>query len=305
MLASFASLETVEQVFLLFPLVVAPLAVTVLSGLLFPGGREISRPFRAASLLLPPAGVAAALSLFFPARTPAALLTAPWLAFAVLLGLGVLSQLGRARALGVSAPCLAAGQLFLLVGAVWLLLSRLGVGPAGLSRPVVFLGAVHFHFTGFAGCTLVAATGPWVNALVPALRRFHRGVTLGAIAGIPAIAAGNIAALPALKLAGVLVVAATLVALAVLFALLAVRVGDALGKLLLAVAAASVSAGMALAAIYGVGELTGSGWITLPQMARWHAPIDAVGFTLFGLWAHVLLARRAAPAPAAGSAQRT
>jgi hypothetical protein len=305
MLSSFASLETVEQVFLLFPLVAAPLAVTVLSGLLFPGGREISRPFRAASVLLPPAAVAAVLSLFFSARTPAALLAAPWVVFAVLLGVGVLPQLGRAKALGVSAPCLAAGQLFLLAGAVWLLLSRLGVGPGGLSRPVVFLGAVHFHFTGFAGNTLVAATGPWVNALVPALRRVHRVVTVGAIAGIPAIAAGNVAALPALKLVGVLVVSATLVALAVLFALLAARLEDTPGKVLLGVAAASVSAGMVLAAIYGVGELTGAGWITLPQMARWHAPINAVGFTLLGLWGHVHLARRAALARVAAPAQRT
>jgi hypothetical protein len=159
MISAMASLETVEQVFLLFPLVATPLMVALLSLLLFPGGRATSRPFRAACFLLPPAAATAASSFFLSRGVPAGLLAAPWVAFALTMGLGIVVRAGRMDDPGISRPCLVAGQVFLLIGSVWLLLSRLGVGPPGLSQPVVFLGAVHFHFTGFAGCTLVAATG--------------------------------------------------------------------------------------------------------------------------------------------------
>jgi hypothetical protein len=55
---------------------------------------------------------------------------------------------------------------------------------------------------------------------------------------------------------------------------------------------------MTLALVYGAGEFMGTTWVTLEQMARWHAPVNAVGFTLTGLLAHALR-RRARPAVAA------
>ncbi len=305
MISAFASLETVEQLFLFFPLVAAPLVVRLLALLLFPRGTT-SRLFRAASLFLPAAAVTAALSLFFPRGATAGMLAAPWVVFALALLLGVVSRIGRMKGLGISRPCLVAGQVFLLVGSVWLLLSRLGVSPPRFTRPVVFLAALHFHFTGLAGCTLVAATGAWVRGLLPGLRRSYHLVTSGAIVGIPLIAAGNALAQRVVKLAGVSIVSLTVIALSVVFLLLALRIEDSVARVLLTVAGSTALVGMSIAVVYGLGEFTGRLWITIPQMARWHAPVNALGFTLFGLLAHLRLkgagpAAVAAPAGAAGA----
>jgi hypothetical protein len=144
-----------------------------------------------------------------------------------------------------------------------------------------------------------------VHDLLPELRRPYRFVIAGAILGIPLVAVGNIASLPVIKLGGVLIVSLTLIALAVVFVLLALRIGDARARVLLVIAGASVLAGMSLAVIYGIGELTGRAWIGIPQMARWHAPINALGFTLPGLLAHVVWRRRAALAGAPAVEERS
>jgi hypothetical protein len=294
-----ASLEVVEQVFLLFPVGVAPLAVKVVSRLLFPDGPVTSRPLRAASLLLPAAAGAAALSFLFPRGSAAAgWLAVPWVVFAAGLLVALASQLGRMRALGLSRLSLAGAAVFLAVGSVWLLLSRLGATPPRFTAPVVFLAALHFHFTGLAGCTLVAATEPWVRRLLPGLRRAYGLVIGGSVAGIPLIAAGNVLSLRLLKLGGVAIVSLTVIALAGFFLLLAPRLDDAVARLLLGVAGVSALGGMTLALVYGAGEFMGTTWVTLEQMARWHAPVNAVGFTLTGLLAHALR-RRARPAVAA------
>ena len=40
---------------------------------------------------------------------------------------------------------------------------------------------------------------------------------------------------------------------------------------------------MLLAAYYGLGEYLGLRWIDIPQMARWHGPINGLAFTLAGI----------------------
>jgi hypothetical protein len=54
-------------------------------------------------------------------------------------------------------------------------------------------------------------------------------------------------------------------------------------KVLLQVAAVAVFAGMVLSGVYAVGDFLGSEVLTIPQMARTHGILNAVGFCLAGL----------------------
>ena len=49
------------------------------------------------------------------------------------------------------------GRMDLAVAAVGLLASRFGLRPIGIQEPIVLLTAVHFHYTGFASATILAA----------------------------------------------------------------------------------------------------------------------------------------------------
>ena len=51
---------------------------------------------------------------------------------------------------------------------------------------------------------------------------------------------------------------------------------------------------MGLAGIYGIGELTGAGWIGIPRMVAIHGLLNAFGFTWCGLLGHLLLESRPA-----------
>jgi hypothetical protein len=58
-------------------------------------------------------------------------------------------------------------------------------------------------------------------------------------------------------------------------------------------------AGITLAVVYGLGEARVEEWISIPDMAKCHGAINAVGFTLCGLigWS-LALAQRPAIEPA-------
>jgi uncharacterized membrane protein len=51
----------------------------------------------------------------------------------------------------------------------------------------------------------------------------------------------------------------------------------------LQISAAAVFAGMVLAAMYAVAEFAGSDVLPIPQMARTHGVLNAVGFCMAGL----------------------
>jgi hypothetical protein len=52
---------------------------------------------------------------------------------------------------------------------------------------------------------------------------------------------------------------------------------------LLQIAAGAIFAGMVLSGAYAVADFTGSEALTIPQMARTHGILNAVGFCLTGL----------------------
>ncbi len=273
------SFGSIEHVFLSLPLVAAPLALLVLSTLLGPCVvAERLQPFAACLVLASFCG---------PKGAVAGGLAAPWLFMALLVAAHGVRRIPRRPGVNLSNVSLLAAHVFLPVGAVWLVLSRLGVGPRGFSAATVFLAALHFHFSGFTLQIVIAAVGRKLQAAAPRLGTFHRCLAVGAIAALLAIAAGNAVASPALKLAGVALMVLSTIALATSTMALARVAADRRERALLLVSAGSIAGAMILAGIYGAGELTGNGWIGITRMVSVHGLLNALGFTLCGLSAHL------------------
>ena len=268
------SFGSIEHVFVFLPLVAVPLALVLMSTLL-----EHQQSW---ALGVQPVAAAMVLASFFvPKGALAGGLAAGWLVMAITGAIG-----GVRRAARVSMSLLAA-QVFLVVGAVWLLLSRLGVGPRSFAPLTVLLAAVHFHFSGFTLQILIAATGRRLQGSAARLGALHRLVAIGAIAGIPLIAAGNALPSGALKLAGVTAMVLSTIALAALSTVIAFESRSPMAGGLLLVSAGSIAVAMLVAGVYGVGELLGTGWIGIARMVKVHGLLNALGFTLCGLSGHL------------------
>jgi len=288
------SFGSIEHTFLFMPLVAAPLAFFLLSVLLRSGSQTSDGAHGLARRLQPVAAAMVLASFFLPTGTLAGGLAACWLVVAAMVAAGGARRAahvpGRQRA-NVS---LFAAHVFLPIGAVWLLLSRLSVAPRDLTALTVFLATLHFHFSGFTLQILIAAAGLQLPERGSWLSGLHRALAIGAAAGIPMIAAGNIGHSPMLKFLGVSAMVVSTIALAITSAAVAWNAPDRVARILLLVSAASIATGMVLAGVYGLGELTGRDWIGIPRMIATHGALNAFGFTLFGLVGHLRL--RLAPA---------
>jgi hypothetical protein len=271
------------------PLVAAPLAILLLSALLETKGSSKPLLYGIAQGGQPVAA-AMVLASFFAQKGPiAGGLVAAWLALTVLLAIGGMRRVKSGTGGHLFNASWVAAHMFLLVGAAWLLLSRLGVGPRNFAALTVFLAAVHFHYSGFTLQILIAATGQRLQDRGSRLGALHRGLAVGAIVGIPLIAAGNIFSSRSLKFLGVLSMVLSTLAFAITSTAVALNSRSSLSRRFLLVSAASIAGGMALAGVYGVGELSGTNWLPIPEMVAIHGFVNALGFTLCGLLGHLQL----------------
>ncbi len=278
----FLPLDLIPVLFLLAPLVVIPLGLRLLAQ----EGVE-NGCLRLAALLQPPAALLASASFFIPVGPWAAAVAAPWAGVTAFLALaGLVHFLKKPRGDVVHYLAFAA-LLFVPVGGGFLVASRAGMNPGGFTEPIVLLTAVHFHFTGFAAPLLVALAaraGPPPGLVT-------RGATLlaaaGLVAGTPLLAVGFVFS-PPLKLGAVILLVAALWAAAFL-ELRAIRtLGPLPARLLLALSAASLIGGMALAGVFEVGLWSRTVFLTIPQMAKTHGLLNGLGFAGAGLLAWTL-----------------
>lgn len=282
-----------EIVFLLAPLLLVPMASDIVR---WQESGE-TRAGRIAHALLPIGGVLAATSFWVDGRG-AVLLAGAWVAAC---GLAAATAAWRLRlhaqrtADGVSRSL---AFVFLAIGAVWLLLSRAGVRPFGYSPETVFLAALHFHFTGFVLPVMVSATtfglrtsGRLANGV---MRTLPRAVAAGVLIGLPMIAAGNVRALPPLVVAGALLIATASFVLAGLMLSLGPAIASRAARLLLAIAAVSLTLAMVLAATYAIGQAIHRPVMQIPTMTRLHGVLNAIGFGWCGLAGWRIVARGAA-----------
>ena len=276
--AGVASLGLLELLFLSAPLVLVPLGLQLI------GSAEISARqrtlLRAGSLLQPFGAALAALSFLAPTGETAAWIAGGWLlAVLPLAAAGVTFPVKLLR--DPIDACFEAGLLYLPIGAVWLVITRLGATPMELGEPIILPTAVHFHFSGFALACITGATGRSLETQSTA-RRVFQVIALGIIGGTFLIAIGFLAS-PGWKYAAIGLFYCNLLGLAGYVIAGLSRVTRTLPRILLCVSSGSLAIGMTLALIYAAGEYSGDLLIDIPGMALWHGPINGIGFTLCAL----------------------
>lgn len=260
---------TIEKLFLWGPLVVVPL------GLQLAG---VGRPW---SLLIAAVGVV--ISFLLPTGMMAGMLVVPWLIMCICVAL---NGLWRARThipspiqhLDESSRVVA--MIGLVVGAVGLLQSRWGMEPMGFREPLVLLVAVHFHFAAFVTPLMAAEV---LERMRKENRKMRLVLSACALGGSPLLAMGYVLHVRELRLTGAALLVVTLVTMAIWVLRNLRRIEPFTARVLLAVSSTSAVVAMIYAGIYALADFLGVVWVAIPQMARTHGAIQAVGFSVCGL----------------------
>ena len=242
-----------------------------------PAGASDASVRRVVRWLWVPGVVGATAGMCLPVGPWAAAGAGLWLVFAGLLALsGLLRLRERWRTLAMPGWLRTGALLQLPIGAGWLVLSRAGLEPLGFKEPIVVLTAVHFHYAGFLAPVLAAEAIEHLG-----LGRAARSGGLLLLVG-PAVLAAGFVLSPALQAGAALVIVLGLGLIAAA-SLLGLRAAPR--RLPLALSWLCVLAGMALAAVYAIGEVTELWWLNMAEMALTHGLLNGLGFGLLGVWA--------------------
>jgi hypothetical protein len=286
-----------EALVALAPLVAVPLGLSLAA----PAENGEHRLWRALPWLQLPAAVLLFSAFAFPPGPRAALLGLPWILVTALTALlGALRLLTR-RPGSWTEISMDAGMVYLAVGGAWILFSRWGRPFLGFGEPLVLLTGAHFHYAGFVLPILAGMAGRARPA------GCSRAAILGVVTGVPLVALGITLAPQGIRwvewfAAWWMVLATVLVA--VLQLQIAIRSSSAppsfLPGVLLALSAASLLGGMALAGAYSLGRYFDWNRLDIPAMISFHATLNGLGFAVPGLLAWTFSSQ--APATDAGPA---
>jgi uncharacterized protein (UPF0548 family) len=225
------------------------------------------------------AAIAAALS-FIPSQgLLAGVLTIPWLLVACTVGAIGLGRIASRRRFD---PMIATdvALVFLIVGASWLTISRVGANPLGFSDTIVLLTAVHFHY---AGLTLPVVAG--IVASHSARRAVHL-IPLAVVIGVPFTALGIMVGGDVEWLAATFMALSGL-ATAYLLVRYAFKVAAGWARSISAVAGVALACGMGLALGWSWSVKLGWRFLDVDMMARTHGSLNAFGFGLLAVSALV------------------
>jgi len=271
--------ELLQKILLLGVLVVVPLGLSLIPA---QQDSDESLLYRLAVPAQPVAAVAVTVSFLFSPGAPAAILVASWLLVSLVLALEGLKRLLSRSALLSSELSIDAGLAYLVVGAVGLLASRLGIQPMGFGDTIVLLTAVHFHFAGFAAPLLAGLAGRYV--IQGSRQRKILGLAIGFIVGGTPLVAAGITFSDVLGLVGTLVIATGLLLLAILvLGWVVTSQNTILARTLLAISSLSSVFAMILASLYAYSLVVGTVILDIPQMALSHGLLNSFGFTMCGL----------------------
>jgi hypothetical protein len=281
-----ARIGAIELLFLFAPLVIVPLGIEL--------GRVIGGDGWALEVArrLQPLGAALAIvATCLPPGRRAGTFALGWLVVCLLMAGSGLAGLARApwtdAGGGARVTCsrttwivTSIARMDLAVGGVWLVVSRMGMRPIEIQEPIGLLTAVHFHFAGFATAMIGAAT--LRSAERDGERKWLRRLVL-LVACLPVVVAAGFVISPALKMGAAVLFSVSVAGLAIVLRAEGRRAEDAMARVLLQVAAGAIFAGMLLSGAYAVADYVGSDALTIPEMARTHGILNAVGFCLVGL----------------------
>jgi hypothetical protein len=278
-LSGLTRLTLIDLLFLLAPLVIAPLGLRLIAFDAVPASL-----LTAAVRLQPVGATFVAVSFLLPIGVPAATLALAWLLVCSIAGVGALAYLIEGRSLHPVRLATAAALGYMAFGAVWLVLSRAGIAPFGLSPIVVELTAVHFHFTGFAATLMAALVLSSLKREQSTSRQVALAASLLMITGSPVVAAGWGTPFHLLQVAGAILVATGVIATAaVLFFRSASLVDSTPARILLRLSALAPLVPMVLAVEYSAGHVFGFPTLDIHAMALVHGDLNALGFSLLGL----------------------
>lgn len=277
--------ELIQRILLLGVLVIVPLGLSLVPV----GGEGRALWSYSVALVLQPFGAAAVVaSLFIDPGLAAAGLASAWLAVTLLVSLVGLSRLLRPDLRSAADVCTTAALLYIPVGAVWLIMSRLGIQPLGFGDTIVLLTAVHFHFAGFAAPILAGLAGQRLSPTVCGQNTF-RVAAIGIVTGTPLVA-GGISFSPVLALVGAIVISAGLIALSVVvLSWLVPSIRPRPAQILLIISSVATWPAMALAMVYAYSIVFNKLLVDIPEMAMMHGIANAFGFALCGLIAWSLI----------------
>lgn len=268
------------------PLIVVPLGLPLVRL----RGATAQPLLTAAARFTLPSAALAGISLALPNGGLSASLALPWLAVAALAATaGAVSVLTEhSLRPDVLLPAAACGSI--LVGAVWLVISRMDAHPLGLSSEIVEMTAVHFHYAGFGA---VVFAHQLRARCAGTARAFADAAGLGVVVA-PAIVATGFVAEPLLGLAGAVLYAAALPAITTLtFHRLRV-IEPRAARILLGVSVAPLPLTIAMGVAWAAGNALGTPAPSIPLMAATHGVANAGAFVCCGL-AGWRLAERAHP----------
>jgi len=275
-----APIGAVELMFLFAPLVIVPLGMEL--GRVMGSDTPLTRFARR---IQPVAATLAVAALWLPPGRLAGGLACVWMVVCLSMTIAALTDLSSlARSQPDSSTrstmqriTVAVAQVDLSVGGAWLVASRLGLRPMGIQEPIGLLTAVHFHYAGFATAMIAAAMLQFA-----ALRHEHRWLRwlVAVVIGMPFVVAVGFVISPQLKLAAAAMFSAAVAGLAVVLRSSTKRLQSRTARAMFYVASATIFAGMVLSTAYAVADFRGSDVLPIPQMARTHGILNAVGFCL-------------------------
>ena len=271
----------IELLFLFAPLVIVPLGME-LSGAM----AETNALHELARRLQPLGAALGVVAIWLPPGRRAGLFSIGWLLVCGLMaGSGVLGLVRgpwldsdrHVRAIRVVVDI---ARFDLAVGGAWLVASRWGTRPMGIQEPIGLLTAVHFHFAGFATAIIGAATLRFAEK--SAQPKWLRRLVL-MVAVLPVVVAAGFVISPVVKMGAAVLFSASVAGLAIAVRAYGRKAHNGTARIFLQVAAGAIFMGMVLSAAYAVADYMGSDALTIPEMARTHGILNAVGFCLAGL----------------------
>jgi len=274
-----APIGAIELMFVFAPLVILPLGMQLARVL----GND-TPPARFARRVQPVAAALALVALWLPPGRLAACLACAWMIVCLSMtvgGLIDLSSFARSQEDHTRSTfhrvIVSIAQLDLAVGGAWFVASRLGMRPMGIQEPIGLLTAVHFHYAGFATTIIAAAM---LRFAEQRRERTWLKWLVAVVAGMPFVVAVGFVISPLLKMAAGVVFSLSVAGLAVVLRSCTKRLESGTSRVLFHVASVSVFAGMVLCSAYALADFRGSDVLPIPQMARTHGILNAVGFCL-------------------------
>ena len=272
----------IELLFLFAPLVIVPLGLELTRRLT---GVRSGRAIDPARILQIPAMLAVSIAFWLPPGRTAAILSAVWLLQCALLAGRRLLQWRQEERTSVT-PILNLAHFDLILGAVWLVISRAGFRPMGFQEPIILLTAVHFHYSGFATALIASAT------LCEFQRRRLNMPGLPAliwlIVLLPFLLAAGFVFSPVLRLVAAISLSTCITALAMVLWWLGGEWRSRPARIYVRAASWAAAAAFFLAGLYAVSEYFDKNWITIPGMANSHGVLNGFGFVLLAMLAWLI-----------------